>query len=249
MATPLENRFLHIILVFFILTSCQKPENRSCWKSIGDETSETRDLQAFSTLVIKDNIEVELIPDEQQEAEVTSGKNLLNFITTEVRNDTLFVMNENQCNNLRSREHFSKVKLHFSKIDKIIFEGLNDLFTQDTILADSLVLEAFNSHGNIDILFKGDYFSTIMQSGTSEVTAKGEVRRAYMYQISYGSTDYSQLKATEGLVHSRTVGDCFVNISNNFKVEIHGNGSVYYKNYPQLHIELKKRGTGKLLAQ
>ena len=243
------NKLIYISFISLIVFSCKKPEDRACYKSTGNTISELRPLGDFTTIVLNDNIELKLNQSTENTATITSGENLINSINTEVSGDTLFISNENKCNNLRSRKHDITIDLNIVNVRKINHFGTKGLSSTNTLKSDTLSIESYDGHGDVTVDFEGDYLATIFHSGTCNVVATGVVNNSYAYQISNGYTDYSGLSANYSHLHSRTVQDCIISAKEKLSVEIHGSGDVYYKESSILNIELKRTGTGELISQ
>lgn len=238
-----------ILLIVTFAFACKKPEDRICYKSTGSITKEIRTLENFSFIVLEDNIELHLKQGLENNVEISSGVNLINFIKTEIQNDTLFISNENKCNNLRSRKNTVSALVNFSNLKRINHFGTKGIYSENLLSLDTLTIEAIDAHGEINLNFEGDFFSSIMHSGTCNVNIFGSANSSYAYQISNGKTDYSKLNVLSTHIHSRTVQDCYVQASNKIRANIQGSGNVYYKDNPNVEIELKGTGTGELIAE
>jgi hypothetical protein len=200
-------------------------------------------------LVLKDNIELELQQSSENSATITAGNNLINFIQTKVSGDTLYISNQNKCNNLRSRKTDIIVKVNVLNIDKIIHHGTKGISSNCTLKSDTLAIESFHGHGEVVIDFEGNYLETIFHSGTSNVVVTGIVNQSYAYQIGTGYTDYSGLEAKRCFLHSRSIQDCIMSAKDYLAVEIHSSGNVYYQTSDSLSVSLEGNGTGQLIGE
>jgi hypothetical protein len=90
-------RILGFIFLLFVLFSCKKATDRICVKSAGKISEEIRLLTDFHSLEIGSKLSVTLVQDSANFVTVNGGKNLLNFIETEVVNGRLILRNENKC--------------------------------------------------------------------------------------------------------------------------------------------------------
>lgn len=240
---------LYITLLFTTCFSCKKPGDRACYKSTGKNVSEVRILDNFSTIILNDNIQLNISQSTENKATINSGKNLTKWIKTEVIDGVLHISNENKCNNLRSRKRPISINLDVSNLTQIKHFGTKGIQFLNTIKSDSLSIESIDGHGEININFEGDYLATIFHSGTCKVSSKGNVRESFVYQISNGYTDNSQLSAKIGHIHSRTIQDCFIAVDSVLTAEIHGSGNVYYKDNVDLSLSSKVKGSGLLIPQ
>ena len=228
-------KLIYILCFIVFLISCQKSEDRICYKSTGKTISELRALENFTVLVLTDNIELKLHQSIENSATITAGNNLINFIQTKVSGDTLYISNQNKCNNLN--------------IQKIIHYGTKGISSNNTLKGDMLSIESFDGHGDVSIDFEGNYLTTLFHSGTSNVLITGLVNQSYAYQIGTGYTDYSGLEAKNCFLHSRSIQDCIMSAKENLEVEIHSSGNVYYQKLDNLSVSLTGNGTGELIAE
>ena len=74
--------FIIAITLILLLAGCKKANERSCFKGSGDATTKRVDLSEFSFkgFNIYDNININLIPDSVNYAEISSFENRINFI-------------------------------------------------------------------------------------------------------------------------------------------------------------------------
>ena len=75
-------KLIYISIILFLVFSCQKPEQRQCYKSTGEIITEFRPLNDFSVIVLNDNIKLGLTQSTENSATINSGKNLINYIET-----------------------------------------------------------------------------------------------------------------------------------------------------------------------
>ena len=137
-------KLIYILCFIVFLISCQKLEDRICYKSTGKTISELRALENFTVLVLTDNIELRLHQSIENSATITAGNNLINFIQTKVSGDTLYISNQNKCNNLRSRKKEVIVTVNVLNIQKII--GKKPVFASGNSDGDLQMLEWTDSN-------------------------------------------------------------------------------------------------------
>jgi hypothetical protein len=230
-----------------MVASCAKPEDRPCFKSTGEMVEETRALSAFKNIVVSDNIELILTQTNATNATVISGKNLQNFIITEVKNDTLFIRNDNRCSVFRSYKSSITVDVSFNELNYIRTSSSKNISSNDSLRLDSLLIEGFNFYGDLNLVVNANYIACKAHSGGCKITVDGVAEESYGYHVGTGSIDYSSLKTKRTHFHSRTTTDCYLSPSNYLEVEIHSGGNVYYNAQLNPTIKLKKLGVGQLI--
>jgi hypothetical protein len=232
------------LLICFV--SCKKPSERSCFKSAGKPATETRHLNPYSHIIITDNITLNLTQSLEYSATITAGEHLKNFIVTEVKNDTLYIRNDNQCNNLRSLKNEISVDVAFENLHYIKTKTSKNITSTNAIFLDSLIIEGFFFNGDVDLEFNGKYIACKVHSGGADIIIKGNVDECYAYHIGTGSINYKLLESKRGHLHSRTTANSYMNCKNVLEVEIHSSGNVYYNSAHSPIIKLKKNSTGQL---
>ena len=231
-----------------VISSCKKAENRTCFKSLGENKTEVRTLSNFKHIHISDNIELHLTPSNTNEIKIQSPKNLMNFITTEVLNDTLYIRNNNKCGVFRSYQYDIIVDVSFTDLHYIKSYSSKDIRSTSTLNLDTLITEGFFVNGDMFLDFNGIYLATVVHSGGRNVTVKGNAYESYAYHVGTGSIFYENLNVEKTHIHSRTTADCYITARDKINIEIHSIGNVYYDNSSNPKISVKQRGDGKVIA-
>ena len=131
-------KFALMLLFFLQVTSCKKPENRSCSKGTGSSMSKIISLPDFQQMEIHQRLKIELIQDTVSFMEVIAGENLVNFIDWTVVDGKLEIWNRNKCPFLRYKTGDVLVKIHFTQLSKLIYWGSELLTNTDTIQTNHL---------------------------------------------------------------------------------------------------------------
>ena len=99
------------ILVSLMVTSCQKMD--ALFKN-GEPVTEYRTVgQNFTVVSMFNNVNVKLVQDRHPHLELTCPKNLIEKVTTEVKNDTLVIKNENDFNWIRSYDYSIDLTVYY----------------------------------------------------------------------------------------------------------------------------------------
>lgn len=128
-------------LLLFSLLSCQS-EN-PCFTSYGPPHESVSFLPSFSSLIIRDDIELRLVPDTLNYAVIQYRKNALSFLHISITGSTLTLENQLKCRWLRDYSVHPVIELHCQteSLRHIIHESIYPLTVQDTFRTDSLLLE------------------------------------------------------------------------------------------------------------
>ena len=86
----------YLVLVLF-LAACKKENSLDCFKTNGDEITETRSLPAFTIIKLYSKIDLNIIKGVEYKVDVVAGENIINNISTSVIDGVLTIENNNKC--------------------------------------------------------------------------------------------------------------------------------------------------------
>jgi hypothetical protein len=244
-----------IIVVLFFLVSLL---TASCSKfSNGDIISESRPIGYFRAISMHNNVNVKLVQSDHPHLELTCPKNLIDNITTEVIDDTLFVKNENKLNWLRSYEYSIDLTVYYDSLSEIKYASIGKLFNAeqdsirgiygkhvDTIIegGDTLVNEGYlhlfnlnvnEGSGDIDLTISCDVIKHKFRNGTSCVTLRGKAGYTEHLTRSYGQIHAENLNSNMVTVESESTNDVYVWARTELEAYLYSIGNVYYKGDPR----------------
>lgn len=241
--------------ILFIITSIALLAlASSCKKSPltnGKVITETREISAFDTLYLYDNIDVTLVCSDTYKIEITTGENLIPNIISEADGERLLLRNDNTCNWLRSYDIPLEARIYYnSKISSIIYESVGDLSSETYISDDTLStfnLKVEDGSGNIDIKVNCDDLYLTILSGTNETSIGGNASYAYIYQRGLGPIDFLEIPCVKADVYSYRSNNIYVNCSDNLNANIYDIGNIYYKGNPEIKSYISPDAKGKLI--
>lgn len=241
-------RFVQIVFVSILLFSCQKPEDRSCWKSVGEETTLEIVLPFFNKIELYEHLEYVLVQDSVEKIVIKGGKNLVNFVKSEVKDDLLILTNENKCNFLRSYKKKLKVEIHFTELINIHFEGTDSLTNLGTLEFNWMTFLIRDGAGPVRLNFNAHSIFASISHGWGDFVFTGTVTRANLNIRSNGYCDTYGMVVTDSLtVISNTQGTTKVNANGTkFKAQIDADGDILYKGTP-ISVKLNQYGAGELI--
>ncbi len=243
-----RNKLLLINLLVFTLIafhSCKK-NPADCFRSTGNQKTETRTLDTFTNLIISDNIDVELYHSPHNPYIIISaGKNLLPGIVSSIGNNTLRLNNNHSCNWVRSYDQPITIKLYYQQLDSIEFRGSGILSCADTLSADSLYLSVKEGGGTVRLLLNTKKSFINHEYGTADVHLLGLSEVNYIYQASFGPVLADSLRTKFNYLENLSTNQCRVHAEIELGVTISGQGDVFYAGNPS--INLIKTGSGNLI--
>jgi hypothetical protein len=236
---------LPLLLIAF--TGCEKTPVLDCFVSTGEIVKEERQIGQFQTLVLKDNLNLILRQSNTNRLVVEGGSNLLRKIVTDVENDSvLIIRNDNQCNWVRSFDKPINVYLDFNRLDLIEYRSIGDVTNVDTLRLDSLSVDVREGAGKIELILKTPLVYCNLHYGTADIVLKGIADLSYVFGDGFGRIDNRNLMVSQIYVNNKSSNDMFLNANLRLEATIENIGNIYYSGNPQ-EIQLQRIGSGELI--
>lgn len=230
----MKQKIKTIISIFLLLLifSCEKYNLGDCFKNTGKIISEERSLSEFSSILLKDNINLILTYGNEQSIIVEAGKNLMSSIHTEVNDKQLTISNTSSCNWVRSYDKPINLYLTFNILDSIIYRSSGDITCTNTLECDTLLIQVMEGCGsiNLDLNTQKVFLKEIY--GTVDFTLKGKTFTSYIYSAGYGPFNCRELETRNTFVVNQSTNDFYVKASDILEATIDNLGNVYYSGNP-----------------
>ena len=238
-----------MVIAILVLVSCKKAHERRCVKSAGESTTIEIALDSFDKLELGPNLNYILVQDTVEKMVITGGRNLVNFVESNIVDGRLCITNENKCSFLRSYKHEIDVELHLKDIFDVKYLGSSTLTCQDQLDIPYLTWLSEEGAGSCDLNVKSKVFNMIL-NGWGECTLNGEAEYLRIILQGYGDGNAYDINVTDSLnVISNSSGIARVRANNiPIRVETKLTGDVLYKGTPSA-IEFNQYGTGDLIDQ
>jgi hypothetical protein len=131
----------------------------------GELVSEEREIENFSKIDVSGNFDVEIDVGNEEKLEILAESNLLSYIRTEVKKQTLFISTRK---NLRPRKDL-KILITCTQLNAIECSGVNDIIASG-INSGEFAID-LSGAGSIDISGEADVLH-IEVSGAADLMAK-----------------------------------------------------------------------------
>lgn len=187
-------------------------------KGNGKRELQKREVTAFSSISTNGAFTIEVTCQKNLSLEVEGDENVLNFVTTEVGNNTL---------RLENSQNYSTSEPVKIKISVPNLEGL-----------------AVNGAGHIDIKGVNNDKFEIDTNGAPTIIVAGTTKLVDIGANGAGKVDTQNLHATRAVVDARGVAKVDLDVSDQLDVEISGPSSVTYSGNPSVNKTI--HGPGKL---
>ena len=249
------------ILVSLMVTSCQKMD--ALFKN-GEPVTEYRTVgQNFTVVSMFNNVNVKLVQDRHPHLELTCPKNLIEKVTTEIKNDTLIIRNENDFNWIRSYDYSIDLTVYYDSLRSVNYYSIGDLRSIDSIIGmkaqsidsteigidtistHNFILRILEGSGDINLTFNCNVLKTVFSNGTSKVILKGYAGYAEHYLKSYGVIHAEDLNSNIVKVMSQSTNDAYVWAQSVLYAYLYNIGNAYYKGHPW--IEAHCEGDGRVI--
>ncbi len=234
------------IFILLLIFSCEKYNLGDCFKNTGEIISEERSLSEFSSILLKDNINLILTYGNEQSVIVEAGKNLMSSIHTEVNDKQLTISNISSCNWVRSYDKPINLYLTSNTLDSIIYRSCGDITCTNTLEYDTLLIQVMEGCGSINLDLNTQKVLLKEIYGTVDFTLKGKTFTSYIYSAGYGPFNCSELETNNTFVVNKSPNDFYVKASDILEVTIDNLGNVYYSGNPA-KIYSTITGEGKLI--
>lgn len=251
----MKNTFKIIIITLSLITlhSCDSKDAFDCFQTAGPIIQQEIEVDAFSKILVEEEVIVILKQGEQQKVVIETGENLLNDIKTYVENGQLILKNENSCNYVRDYE-LTKIYVTAPNLTEIRCATNRYIKSEGTLAYPNLTI--LSENWNSDYLASGDVTLTleaekvaVVANGTSIVTISGT---AQQLNLNFAAND-CRFEGADFIVDQiqishKSSNDMIVNPQTSLKGTIYSVGNVISKNHPKT-IEIEERYKGKLIIE
>lgn len=215
--------FLFSAFVF----SCKKENMGDCFKSTGKISTEHRTATPFDTIASYDNVNVFLINDTFFDIKVEAGENLIPLIETEIKNNTLFIRNNNKCNWVRSFSTPINVYVTSPAPGAVYNEGTGNIKSLNTISGRTLIIKMTNS-GDVDLQLDIPHLMVNISAANGNLYLSGKTPLSEIFCIGTTLVFAENFETERTFITTFGTGDMHVSASQDVGANIHWIGNIYY---------------------
>lgn len=217
-----------ILGICLILTSAAQADwwdriGRDAIRGSGQMGTEDRDLDAFDAIVVDNSTDLDIKIDEKFTATLEGDDNLLKYIITEVRHNTLYVTTEDDIS-INTRQNL-RLYLTMPTLTALEIQGSSDVRAQDLKSQDLFILIA--GSGDVDMSGTADEIE-IEIDGSGDVDGRG-------FDAKFARVDINGS------------GDVALGVTERLRVSINGSGDVTYYGDPSVRKSIN--GSGDIIAR
>ena len=218
-----------------------------CISSTGKTITQERSGPLYHYVEVYDNINLFLTQDSINPGiKVEAGENLINGITTEIKDGRLVLRNTNSCNWLRRFDVPVNVYLNFKRLDTLMFWAAGNVTCTNEWTSDSLVFNVMEGGGQANLklnTFKSFLYITY---GTVCINVTGYSQVTFISSHGYGPIHAENLQSKFTYAFTSSPNDVYLNATVELAVKITNIGNIYYcGDPPQVSTDIS--GGGKLI--
>lgn len=234
----MKQSILLLALFCFTISNAQKVKKITGSGTIKTITKTTAE---YDKIKVTSSFSVTLVSGNEGNIKIEGDENIIQYITTEVKNNELIVGFEKGFYIKYDYPSTIDITIPFKKISALSFSGSGSLTTVDIITADNLDVDCTGS-GSVNFETAATTVK-ITRGGSGSVIAKGKATNLTVTSSGSGNVNASQLTSSNVTATQTGSGNIKVNCTNNLSVTSSGLGSVNYKGSPK-KVEKNSSGSG-----
>lgn len=176
--------------------------------------------QSFNSIEVSRGIDVELSMDQNPKVLVIADENLIDIITTEVKNNTLYITAKQNIGNSKSK----KVMVGIESLSSLTTSSGSNLWSEGTLLASDLGVNA-SSGSEVSISVEVQSLQLSSSSG-ADLEVEGKTVDLIVKSSSGGSLDSGNLQAKNIQAKASSGGNIVVVNSDNITIDESSGGHV-----------------------
>ncbi|QIX63009.1 DUF2807 domain-containing protein [Hymenobacter sp. BT18] len=230
------------------LTTCGPDHELDCLKSTGPVETTHRELPAFHTFTVYDNVDVIIVPDSRFFAEVRTGRNLQEDLELRVQDSALVIENTSRCNWVRRYDVPREVRLHLPSVVNIYQRGENSIRTASSLRTDALFCHLIGA-GDVDLEVDCRYLA-LSQYELGDIRLRGRTDELHFTLGGLGRLFAQELTTTDCYFQTNhdSGGDAHVRASRLIGGRHAGAGTLFYAGQPAA-VDISVTGKGKAIPE
>lgn len=220
-------KFIVGLILSLSLVSCQFSIAGLGVKGNGNVHTVERNISDnFSEIRVSRGLDVYLTQSDETSVEVQADENLHGIIVTEVEGGVLRITTDENI----SWSSAQKVMVSFKHVNKITSTSGSDVYTTNTITAESLELST-TSGSDMEVNVDADVVDCSATSG-SDLRISGRTNKLYASATSGSDIKAGSLKAKVSEVRATSGADITVNTSDELYAKANSGGDIKYYGNP-----------------
>lgn len=234
--------FFTLITVFY---SCNKENAFDCVKSSGKIEERVIESDEFHSISVHDDIDLVLGQGKEKQIKLKTGRNLAPKIKFEVKDEVLYITNENTCNWVRKFEN-PKVVITLEDIKTLFHNGYGNITSEGKLFLKALDIQNNNGNGDINLDVELETLN-IFSRTYAVISISGKVTNLHLYYI----YNHGRFQGQNLIAENIDVAHYGLNTLHVFPIQylnshIAHSGNIIYYNEPEI-MQSKLTSTGQLI--
>lgn len=206
-------------------------------------STEIRNTNDYDQISCSGSFDYILVKGKEGKIKIEGEENLLPYIITQVKGNSLVVKVEDNISLSTSGSKTIKITIPFESISSVALAGSGDLWTEDNINSDKLQVSLAGS-GDVTIKTKSNAVQASL-AGSGDLSLKGSTNKLKASIAGSGDIHAFELTSEYTDVAISGSGDAKVVSNKELKARIAGSGDIKYKGNP-LKEDTKVSGSGSI---
>lgn len=218
---------LILVITSIVFTNCQ-----SSWNSVsgsGNVISESRATSSYDGIDVSGFYDIDLIPGTEGQLTLKGDDNLLDYVVTEVVNNTLHIYTKNG-SNLNSSKGI-RITVPFESLSSAKLTGSGSIITTTTIKSKTFEASITGS-GDIEIPIEAETVDANV-TGSGDLKLTGKTEQFNCNVTGSGDIVADELKANKANAHVSGSGDIVLFAKEYLKADVTGSGDISYIGTPE----------------
>lgn len=236
-----------VVLLIFLTVSCQKAEDRTCYKSTGEYAELYIPLDSVRAFHLNKNVKYRIHESPERKVVVKGGANLVNHISVDNRDNVLYVTNNNKCNIFRTERDIVEVEIFYPHLNKFFIHPTDSVIFENTVTAYSFDVELRDGGGSLIADVDVHKINMVVSHGAADFTLTGKAAEAALKIQNNGAANAIGFRSVYTYIYQNSTADLFINLENSSAlIVIDGTGDVFY-NLEAGNIEREGVGSGQII--
>ncbi len=215
-------------------------------KGNGEMTTETRNTGDYDEVSLIGSMDVELISGREGELKIEAESNLMEYIITEVKGNTLKITSEDEVSLEPSRNKTIKIIVPVKDLEGVKVTGSGDLWNSNSLKVSNFRTQVTGS-GDINLNLDAENVEGNV-TGSGDIKIEGKTKNLDCKVTGSGDFDASDFVAENVEATVMGSGDIRVNVTQNLKARVMGSGDIRYRGNPEKE-DLSAMGSGEISSE
>ena len=230
-----------VIILLLLLSSCIFDFRETVYGN-GTVATEERHADSFNRLKVSSGIDVIITQGEEESIKVIADENLLEYIKTEIYDNTLKIYTDANIRHAKSKE----VHLVYKQLQKINISSAGDVEGSNRMKVDDLDLD-LSSAGDLTLDVEATSI-TCNISSAGDAHLSGTVDELDADLSSAGDLNASDLVARKAHVNVSSAGNAKICATEEVDLNASSAGDIYYKGDPKI-VNINKSSAGSIIKK